>query len=95
MDGATLTGLGSTTGVQTAHGPERARDLRAAGERQDLCAQVMSLQVKMGDAGRDTKLHPVCAPWKGDKQTRAAAKREAAWGFAKEAYRLSLAWRGL
>ena len=27
----------------------------------------MSLQVKMGDAGRDTKLHPVCTPWKGDK----------------------------
>ena len=61
---ATLIGS-STTGAGCT-GPER-RDLRAAGERQDLCAQVVFMQVNMADAGRDTKLFPVCAPWLGDK----------------------------
>ena len=61
--GATLIGH-STTGAGRT-GPER-RDLRL-GEREDLCAQALSVQVKMADAGRDTKLFPVCAPWSGDK----------------------------
>ena len=38
------------------------------GEHEQVrCAQVVFLQVQMTDAGRDTKLHPVCAPWLGDK----------------------------
>ena len=51
--GATLIGLGST-GVQAVHGPGRARGLRAAGELQGLCAQVVLSQTNMMDSGRST-----------------------------------------